>query len=93
MAELQHQLCFDLFFKNTSILQQAIPAYAVTKTALLGLVKGLVGSLAPKNIRVNGIAPGLIDTKFSAAVSIYSVLKFISTSIKLERKYKGVNQH
>ena len=48
---------------------QGIPAYAVTKTALLGVIKGLVGSLCPKNIRINGLAPGLIKTKFSQAVS------------------------
>lgn len=47
---------------------EVIPAYSVTKTALLGLIKGLVGSLSPKNIRVNGIAPGLIKTSFSQAL-------------------------
>lgn len=47
---------------------EGIPAYAVTKTALLGVIKGLVGSLCPKNIRINGLAPGLIKTKFSQAL-------------------------
>ncbi|XP_014777568.1 dehydrogenase/reductase SDR family member 4 isoform X2 [Octopus bimaculoides] len=40
--------------------------YSVSKTALLGLVKVLVPQLNAMNIRVNSIAPGLIDTKFSA---------------------------
>ncbi|XP_071173203.1 dehydrogenase/reductase SDR family member 4-like [Mytilus edulis] len=68
------------------VSSDAIPAYAVTKTALLGLVKGLVGSLAPKNIRVNGIAPGLIDTKFSAALTGNpEMLKMALPAIPLHR--------
>jgi 3-oxoacyl-[acyl-carrier protein] reductase len=32
-----------------------IAAYGVSKTALLGLVKGLAGELGPSGIRVNGL--------------------------------------
>ncbi|KAM6180468.1 dehydrogenase/reductase SDR family member 4 isoform 2-T2 [Erethizon dorsatum] len=39
--------------------------YNVSKTALLGLTKNLALELAPKNIRVNCLAPGLIKTNFS----------------------------
>ncbi|XP_076983259.1 dehydrogenase/reductase SDR family member 4 [Tamandua tetradactyla] len=39
--------------------------YNVSKTALLGLSKNLATELAPKNIRVNCLAPGLIKTNFS----------------------------
>lgn len=39
--------------------------YSVSKTALLGLTKTLAIELAPRNIRVNCIAPGLIKTSFS----------------------------
>ncbi|PIO71529.1 3-oxoacyl-[acyl-carrier-protein] reductase domain protein [Teladorsagia circumcincta] len=42
-----------------------IAAYAVTKTALLGLTKALANGLAKDNIRVNAIAPGVIKTKMS----------------------------
>ncbi|XP_076811153.1 dehydrogenase/reductase SDR family member 4-like [Clavelina lepadiformis] len=42
--------------------------YGVSKTALLGLVKALVPELCSKNIRVNGLAPGLIKTKMSGAL-------------------------
>ncbi|MBZ3881321.1 Dehydrogenase/reductase SDR family member 4 [Sciurus carolinensis] len=39
--------------------------YCVSKIALLGLSKNLAIELAPKNIRVNCLAPGLIRTNFS----------------------------
>ncbi|XP_023382964.1 dehydrogenase/reductase SDR family member 4-like isoform X2 [Pteropus vampyrus] len=39
--------------------------YAVTKTALLGLTKNLAMDLAPRNIRVNCLAPGIIKTELS----------------------------
>ena len=41
----------------------------MSKTALLGLIKVLSAELGPEGIRVNGIAPGIIKTKFSKAVS------------------------
>lgn len=40
-------------------------AYSITKTALLGMCKTLSVELARDGIRVNAIAPGLIQTKFS----------------------------
>ncbi|KAM4831944.1 dehydrogenase/reductase SDR family member 4 [Urocitellus parryii] len=42
--------------------------YNVSKTALLGLTKNLALELAPKNIRVNCLAPGLIRTNFSGVL-------------------------
>ncbi|HYG62683.1 MAG TPA: glucose 1-dehydrogenase [Thermoanaerobaculia bacterium] len=39
--------------------------YGVTKAAVLMLTKTLAAELAPDNIRVNALAPGLIQTKFS----------------------------
>ncbi|CAD5119714.1 DgyrCDS8304 [Dimorphilus gyrociliatus] len=44
-------------------------AYSVSKTALIGLVKALTPELASRNIRVNGIAPGIIKTNFSQALT------------------------
>lgn len=40
-------------------------AYSVSKTALFGLCQAAAVDLAPENIRVNCIAPGVIKTKFS----------------------------
>jgi short-subunit dehydrogenase len=48
---------------------QLLGVYSVSKTALLGLTKAAAKDLAPENIRVNCIAPGVVITKFSAGVS------------------------
>lgn len=42
-------------------------AYAMSKSALVGLVKGLVRDLGPRNITVNNVAPGPIDTDMNPA--------------------------
>ncbi|XP_048827304.1 dehydrogenase/reductase SDR family member 4 [Brienomyrus brachyistius] len=47
---------------------QALGPYSVSKTALLGLTRALAPELAPSNIRVNCVAPGVIRTRFSAAL-------------------------
>lgn len=46
-----------------------IMPYSVSKTALLGLTKALSWELAPENVRVNCIAPGIVDTKFAGALT------------------------
>uniref|UniRef100_A0A7E4VL18 Dehydrogenase/reductase SDR family member 4 n=2 Tax=Panagrellus redivivus TaxID=6233 RepID=A0A7E4VL18_PANRE len=46
-----------------------IGAYSIMKTALLGINKSLSQNLARKNIRVNAIAPGVIRTDFSRALT------------------------
>lgn len=43
--------------------------YAGSKAALIGITKSLAKELGPQNIRVNAIAPGLIDTDLVADVS------------------------
>jgi len=48
---------------------QFLGAYSVSKTALLGLTKVLSQQLGADNIRVNGVAPGVIQTKFSDALT------------------------
>merc|ERR1719192_41865 len=45
-----------------------IGVYSISKTALLGLTKCLANELAPKGIRVNCLAPGVIKTNFSKMI-------------------------
>ncbi|KAG9331857.1 hypothetical protein JZ751_016883, partial [Albula glossodonta] len=47
---------------------QALGPYSVSKTALLGLTRALAPELAHCNIRVNCVAPGVIQTRFSSAL-------------------------
>jgi NAD(P)-dependent dehydrogenase (short-subunit alcohol dehydrogenase family) len=42
--------------------------YAMTKAAVISMTKTLAVELAPANIRVNAIAPGLVETRFSSAL-------------------------
>lgn len=48
---------------------KSLGPYSVSKTALIGLTKVLAQELGPEGIRVNCIAPGVIKTHFSSAVS------------------------
>lgn len=60
--------------------------YSVSKTALLGLIKSLVPQLATMNIRINGLAPGIIETHFSQALtSIEEIAKSILSQVPLNR--------
>jgi NAD(P)-dependent dehydrogenase (short-subunit alcohol dehydrogenase family) len=43
-------------------------AYSVSKAGLLGMMRVLARELGPAGIRVNAIAPGLVETRFSAAL-------------------------
>jgi NAD(P)-dependent dehydrogenase (short-subunit alcohol dehydrogenase family) len=42
--------------------------YAMTKAAVIAMTKGLAKELGPAGIRINAIAPGLVETRFAAAL-------------------------
>ena len=42
--------------------------YGMTKAAILSMTKTLAVELAPSRIRVNAIAPGLVDTRFASSL-------------------------
>ncbi len=59
-------------------------AYGVTKSAVHALVKNLVKFLQPYNVRVNGVAPGFIDTEWQKTKPA-DIRKNIENKIALER--------
>jgi 3-oxoacyl-[acyl-carrier protein] reductase len=46
-----------------------LAAYAATKAGLLGMTRALARELGPRNIRVNAVAPGYLDTEMSGELS------------------------
>lgn len=47
-------------------------AYAMSKSALVGLVKGLARDLGPRGITVNNVAPGPVDTDMNPATGDFA---------------------
>ncbi len=45
-----------------------VAPYSMTKTAALGLTRSFAHALAPRNVRVNAICPGIVDTPMQEKV-------------------------
>ena len=54
-------------------------AYAATKAGLLGLSKSLAKELGSRNVRVNAVAPGLIETAMTAEMPETARSKYLET--------------
>ncbi len=59
-------------------------AYSASKAGIIGLTKALAKELAPSNINVNCISPGLIETSMNKDLSIDDIAEFVD-SIPLGR--------
>jgi len=60
-------------------------AYAAAKGGVMTLTRGLAKELAPRNIRVNAIAPGVIQTPFHDRFSTPELLETFRKGIALGR--------
>jgi NAD(P)-dependent dehydrogenase (short-subunit alcohol dehydrogenase family) len=69
----------------------ATHAYAAAKSAIIGFSKSIAASYAPRDIRVNVIAPALVDTPMAQrATESDEVSQFVSTKQPLQGGRIGV---
>lgn len=63
--------------------------YSITKAGVISMTKAFAKELAPWNIRVNALLPGLTDTKFaSALIQNQDILNMVLPSIPMGRVAK-----
>ena len=53
---------------TTNIPPKYVSSYVTSKYALLGLIKALANEYADKGIRINGVSPTMMDTKFLKSI-------------------------
>jgi 3-oxoacyl-[acyl-carrier protein] reductase len=51
--------------------------YAMTKAGLIGMTKSFAKELGPRGVRVNAIAPGLVDTEMTSGIDRQAIIKEI----------------
>ena len=80
-----------LNFKKTTI---GSLGYGVAKSALSSCVQSFALELAEKNIRVNAVAPGMVDTKLVRNVKIFSkaTINLDKKRYPLEQRYAKVSE-
>lgn len=61
-------------------------AYATSKGAVLTFTRGLAKELGPRNIRVNCVSPGLIDTTFHDTFTVDEVRRSVAATTPLRRE-------
>jgi 3-oxoacyl-[acyl-carrier protein] reductase len=51
--------------------------YSMTKAGLIGMTKSFAKELGPRGVRVNAIAPGLVDTEMTSGIDRQAIIKDI----------------
>ena len=53
---------------RAQVVEPGQGVYAATKAGIVQMVRGLAAELGPKGVRVNAIAPGVVDTAFTRPI-------------------------
>ena len=69
MARIFGSVIFTSTFVGYSFAFPGVAAYAASKAGLIGLTQALAAEFGPKNIRVNAVLPGAVDTAMYRAMN------------------------